>query len=205
MSARVEVFADVTCPFTHVGLRRLLQRRHELGRDDVRLVLRAWPLELVNGQSLDAHAVAHKAEVLRAQVAPELFGHVDEAAFPRTNLPALALTSAAYERDDDTGEAVALALRDAVFEHGRDISDLVVLAAVAAAHGVTGAPWGDTTAVLLEYADGQRRGVRGSPHFFPPDGSSEFCPTLDITNVDGELHVEVDLEHFDAIAQRCFG
>ena len=28
----IEVFADVTCPFTHVGLRRFVERRGELGR-----------------------------------------------------------------------------------------------------------------------------------------------------------------------------
>ena len=32
----IEVFADVLCPFTHVGLRRLVARRTELGRDDPR-------------------------------------------------------------------------------------------------------------------------------------------------------------------------
>jgi hypothetical protein len=26
----IEVFADVRCPFTHVGLRRFVQRRHQL-------------------------------------------------------------------------------------------------------------------------------------------------------------------------------
>ena len=49
----LEVFADVCCPFTHVGLRRIVRRRAELGRDDVVLVVRAWPLELVNGVPLD--------------------------------------------------------------------------------------------------------------------------------------------------------
>ncbi len=204
MSARVEVFADVTCPFTHVGLRRLVQRRHELGRDEVRLVVRAWPLELVNGAPLDPHAVAHKADVLRSEVAPDLFAGVDESTFPATNLPALALTSAAYAVDDATGEAVALGLRDALFEAGRDISDPEVLASIAAEHGVSGSPWTDPAAVLAEYAEGQRRGVRGSPHFFPPDGTSEFCPTLEITNVDGHLHVKVDLDSFGHIVEACF-
>ena len=33
----VEVFADVLCPFAHVGIRRFVERRHAAGRDDVRL------------------------------------------------------------------------------------------------------------------------------------------------------------------------
>jgi hypothetical protein len=49
-SRLVEVFADVGCPFAHVGLRRFVERRDELGRDDVVLWVRAWPLELVNAR-----------------------------------------------------------------------------------------------------------------------------------------------------------
>lgn len=46
----VEVFADITCPFTHVGLRRLVRHRESVGRNDVVLRVRAWPLELVNDE-----------------------------------------------------------------------------------------------------------------------------------------------------------
>src|SRR3954464_13451066 len=48
---RIEVFADVACPFTHVGLCRLVARRRESNSDAV-LWVRAWPLELVNGEPL---------------------------------------------------------------------------------------------------------------------------------------------------------
>ena len=68
--ALVEVFADVACPFTHVGLRRLVARRAALGRDDVVLRVRAWPLELVNGRPLAADAVAEEVVELTASVAP---------------------------------------------------------------------------------------------------------------------------------------
>jgi hypothetical protein len=47
----VEVFADVSCPFAHVGLRRLVEQRDKLARDDIVLRVRAWPLELVNGST----------------------------------------------------------------------------------------------------------------------------------------------------------
>jgi hypothetical protein len=52
----IEVFADAGCPFTHVGLRRLVEHRDHAGRDDVVLRVRAWPLELVNGHPLDPFA-----------------------------------------------------------------------------------------------------------------------------------------------------
>ena len=38
--ATIEVFADITCPFTHVGLRRVAA---EFG-DQVQVRVRAWPL-----------------------------------------------------------------------------------------------------------------------------------------------------------------
>lgn len=198
----VEVFADVVCPFTHVGLCRLVQRRAELGRDDVRLLVRAWPLELVNGAPMDPVAVEGKIADLRAQVAPDLFTGFRRDAFPATSLPALALTAAAYERSIEAGEAVALEVRRLLFEEGADVADPAVLARVADAHGVE-VPQG-STAVERDYADGRERGVRGSPHFFPPSGVDVFCPTLDIERVDGHLVVHVDPARFDELVHACF-
>ena len=54
----VEVFADVVCPFAHVGLRRFVARRAELGRSRPLLLVRAWPLELVNAKPFDPASVA---------------------------------------------------------------------------------------------------------------------------------------------------
>ena len=48
----VTVYADVLCPFTHVGLRVLTQRRAAAGRDEPRLDVRAWPLEIINGAEI---------------------------------------------------------------------------------------------------------------------------------------------------------
>ena len=115
----VEVFADVCCPFTHVGLRRLVQRRDEVG-GDLELVVRAWPLELVNGAPLDGDLIAEEIEELRKQVAADLFVGFDRARFPATSLPALELAAAAYRRDMPSGERVSLTLREALFERGRE-------------------------------------------------------------------------------------
>jgi hypothetical protein len=41
----IEVFADVVCPFTHVGLRRLVAYRRQKHREDIAIRVRAWPLE----------------------------------------------------------------------------------------------------------------------------------------------------------------
>lgn len=201
----VEVFADIVCPFTHVGLHRLVERRAELGREDVRLLVRAWPLEIINGEPMDAEAVAHKASDLRRQVAPELFGGYDPASFAPTSLPALALTNAAYRQDLAIGEAVALRLRTLTFDDGVDVSKPEVLAQVATETGMTGTPGPeDDAAVLADLEDGRRRGVVGSPHFFTPDGEGLFCPALDIAQRDGGYAVEVDFENFASLMDLCF-
>ncbi len=199
----IEVFADVACPFTHVGLRRFVEHRTRLRRPDVVLAVRAWPLEVVNGQPLDSHVTAGRIADIREQVAPDLFSGFAESAFPATSLPALALTSAAYARDPQTGERVSLELRDLLFEQGRDIADPVVLAEVAAEHGVEVGD-ADVRRVHDDHAEGAARGVIGSPHFFTPSGDF-FCPALDVHHdASGRLAVAPDPARFDRFLSSCF-
>jgi predicted DsbA family dithiol-disulfide isomerase len=199
----VEVFADVACPFTHVGIRRFVERRAEAERDDVRLWIRGWPLEIVNGTPLDAHFIAEEVDDLRRQVAPTLFARFNEAAFPATALPALALAAAAYRDSLALGERVSLALRDALFERGLDIADEVVLAEIAADHDLSAFD-ADPDTVLADHAEGVRRGVIGSPHFFTPAGGF-FCPSLDVSrDARGHLRVFADPDAFDAFVATCF-
>jgi predicted DsbA family dithiol-disulfide isomerase len=199
----IEIFADVWCPFAHVGIRALVTRRRELGRDDVDLWIRAWPLELINSTPLDPHDVAHEVSALRAQVAASLFVGFDEHRFPATSMPALALAAAAYRRDTRTGEQVSLALRDALFEEGRDISDSQVLATIADSYGVGVATPHDHDSVLADWREGQRRGVKGSPHF-ACGGITEFCPSLDITkDDDGNLHIRANPAALEDFVARC--
>ena len=197
----IEVFADVRCPFTHVGLRRLVERREARGAG-VTLHVRAWPLELVNGAPLDATLIDEEIRALRAQVAPDLFTGFSPATFAATSLPALALTAAAYDRDLETGEAVALALRWALFEEGRDIADPEVLGDVAGRFDVT---WSDGDAaeeVLDEWSDGGHRGVVGSPHFFV-GGEGWFCPVLDISHDGDDLRVTESAAALDSLLERA--
>ncbi|MFN8026020.1 MAG: DsbA family protein [Acidimicrobiia bacterium] len=201
--AVLEVYADVTCPFTHVGLHRLTEERDRRGRPDLHLRVRAWPLELVNGVPMDAHAVAEKAAALRESVAPDLFAGVREDAFPVTTLPALAFTEAAYRVGPEAGEQAALVVRDLVFEEGRDVGDPAVLAATAAALGVPEPTDADRDAVLADYEAGRAKGVQGSPTFFV-HGHGFFCPTLDIHKVGDKLEVEFDRDAFDAFVAEVF-
>lgn len=196
----IEVFADVTCPFAYVGLVRLLDRRAEMQRDDV-IHVRAWPLELVNGEALTGPGIAHKVEELRRAVAPDLFGGFAADGFPSTSLPALALAATAARQSGRIGELVSLDLRRALFEEGRDVSQVAVLDEIARRHDVRG-PW-DAGAVLVDWREGQRRGVRGSPHWFV-DGHEYYCPTLRIEHPDGGLRVTMDPTRFEELVHDAF-
>jgi predicted DsbA family dithiol-disulfide isomerase len=195
----IVVFADVACPFTHVGLQRLVRERRARGGGPQLLVL-AWPLELVNGHPLDPAFIAEEVEDIRAQVAPDLFRGFDPAAFPASSLPALALTSRARAVGPELGEQVALALRHRLFEDGQDIADPDVLRAVAAAHGLEVPDAADAEAVHAEWRDGEARGVVGSPHFFAGE-HDWFCPALDIARQGEHLRIRFDVEGFDRFSR----
>jgi len=191
MRRRLEVFADITCPFTHVGLKRVLAQLEELGAD-VDLVVRAWPLEWVNGEIFDAEAISMKIGVLHDQLGVDDFVGFDPPSWPTTSIPALNLCAAATREGTAKGLEVALEVRAALFERGADISDLAVLAEIAAAHGLPTPGADPDPGVEADYEEGRRRGVRGSPDFWV--GETEFfCPSLDLSrNADGDL-----IAHFD--------
>ncbi len=200
----IEVYADIWCPFAHVGLCTVARRRELLGRDDVVIRVRAWPLELVNGAPLDPGTTDGHVDALRQQVAPELFTHFDAEHFPRTTLPALAVAAAAYHRSDQVGESVSFALRNALFEQGHDISRSDVLADATRAFGIGDIGSQEYTAVLDEWHQGQSRGVKGSPHFFCGEIEA-FCPSLTIARDQaGHLRVARDTEALDAFLTKCF-
>ena len=100
---------------------------------------------------------------MREQVEPDPFRGFDWDALPRSSLPALALVAAAYEVADVVGEQVRLALRNEVFEEGRDVADPAVLDQIAVTHGVVRRGPNHDRAVLADFEEGKRRGVRGAP------------------------------------------
>jgi predicted DsbA family dithiol-disulfide isomerase len=202
----VEVFADIACPFTHVGLRRLVGLRSRFGRSDVVLRARAWPLELVNGEPLAVGATSEKVARLRETVAPDLFVGFDPRRFPSTSMPALALAAAAYAQDDRTGEQVSLALRNTLFEDGLDVADPAVLASIAQRFALPPQPESDRSheSVRADWREGIARGVLGSPHFFV-GGRGFFCPSLDIHERDGTLDLAVDTAAFTEFVAAVFG
>ena len=199
----IEVFADVVCPFTHVGLQRLVAYRQQLGRDDVAIRVRAWPLELVNGERVPRDLLVEEIAELQHTVAPDLFTAVDAERFPMSTLPALALAATAYRSDVETGERVSLALREALFEEGRDLTEPAELLRIGQLASLDDLRAGEAD-VQADYEEGRARGVIGSPHFFV-DGEGFFCPTLAIERVEGQLNIAFDAKGFDEFMHRCFG
>ena len=179
----VEVFADILCPFTHVGLHTLIDRRTERGLSEPRLRIRAWPLELINGKPLDPHHIDAEIVALRGSVRPDLFAGFSIDTFPMTSMAAFALTAAADRSGDPVViEEVGMALRDALFEQGLDIGRPEVVEAIARRFSLEPLNPDDTAAaVRADWDEGSSRGVVGSPHFFTDDGGSWFCPGLNIS------------------------
>lgn len=200
----LEVYSDVWCPFAYVGITAALEERLRRGRSDVGIVMRAWPLELINGSPLDATMTGHHIDDLRSQVAPALFAGFDPRTFPTTTLPALSLAASAYGRNVQTGEEVSMALRRALFEDGLDLSDAQVLRQVATAWDLEQVDTNDVTAVRSDWDSGSDRGVQGSPHFFFGE-TDVFCPTLDIQHDDtGHLVLTRNRERLNSFLDVCF-
>lgn len=195
----IDVFADVSCPFAHFSLRRFSERRRLAGANNVRLRVYAWSLELANGEPLGADKVAEEICDLRAQVAHDLFAAFEPSSFPTTTTSVLAAATLAYRDGTKVGEAFNFDVRDALFEQGRCVGDPEVLAEIAARHGLHVPDALEAQAAVdADYAEGLRRGVVGSPHFFV-DNEAFFCPVLDIERQGEHLRINIDgtdLEHF---------
>ncbi len=200
----IEVFADVGCPFAHMGLSMLVAERDQRKRSDVNLWVRAWPLEIVNGSGFDADVVAGKADALRSQLGTGRFHEFDGSAYASTFIPAMELTAVAYEADPQVGEAVALEVRELTFERGVDVADPAVLADLAHRHGIDAPDPADRTRVEADLAEGRERGVVGSPHFFVA-GVDAFCPALDIDSGDAGLQVSVARNGLESLLLTAFG
>ncbi len=204
----IEVFADVVCPFTHIGLKRLVEERSRVARNDVHLRICAWPLEVVNAKPVEAEFIAEEIEAISGQVDGDYFPGFSVSSFPDSSIGALALASAGYGVDDPTGEAISLELRRQLFNEGVNIADPQVLAGIAGRHGVSFDEHdveAHTAVVMGEYERGKERGVIGSPHFFT-ERDDYFCPALKIQRDSaGQLEVASDPVEFGSFLRDCMG
>lgn len=201
----IEVFADIWCPFTHVGLRALTELRRQRRRDDVVFRFRAWPLELVNGSPMSCERTEHHVHDLRDQIDDTMFCGLDPSCFPSSTLEALALAASADAIELRLGEAMNLRLREALFEQGLDISQPEVLASIAAEFDVSLPDDTDRARVRADWDEGRARGVVGSPHFFCGD-DEVFCTALSISRDEqSALHIAYDVAGMTAFFDQCVG
>lgn len=188
--SRVEVFADISCPFAHVGLRVAAQRAKDRGLA-VDWVVRAWPLEWVNEQPLKGVDVSPKVQALRQQLGPDHFASFNPNTFPTSTISALNLVAMGYEVDNQSGLSLSLDIRRALFEDGADLS--TALEGLATSYGLPAPPAEPLPAVLNDFDAGKERGVVGSPHFY--SGRSDFfCPSLSLSK-DASGHLVAEIDH----------
>lgn len=187
----VTVYADVVCPFATFTLRGLRVTRQRLGLD-VRIDLRAYPLEMVNRRPHDLGLIELEKPVLA-----ELEAHLgwrrwraDPSTWPVTSL--LALEAVQAVKRPEVGGLIASdeldnALRRALFLDSRCIALLPVIlevaeecpdmdrAALAAdlMHGL------GRVDVMEQYAYIERKDVEASPQVFTPDGQKWINPGME--------------------------
>jgi len=200
----IEIFADVWCPFAYVGIRRVFEYRDEIGRSDVPIIVRSWPLELVNDAPMAQAKALGNCDALRRQVAADQFANTELSNFPSTTLDALTLIAQAYEQDVSAGEKASIVVREAIFERGDDVADESMLQRIASSLGVSYVPDADHVLVRHDWEEGKARGVVGSPHFF--NGSvGVFCPSLQLTRTeDSGLIIQANAEKLAAFLKTCF-
>jgi predicted DsbA family dithiol-disulfide isomerase len=200
----IEVFADIWCPFTHVGLKLVAAQLGERGRQDVTIRVRSWPLEWVNGRPMDPNATLDHINELRDHVSTEFFVGFDASRFPHSTVPVLALVAHAYAAELQLGQAVSFEVRDWLFEQGLDVSEPDTLAALARSFGLGPPDPDDYATVVSEWKEGRHRDVAGSPHFFCA-GANVFCPSLQISknSQSGGRTIQTNLSRLQAFLDRC--
>lgn len=200
----IEVFADIWCPFTHVGLKLVAGQLRERGREDVGIRVRSWPLEWVNGRPMDPNATLDHINELRGHVASELFVGFDASSFPHSTVPVLALVACAYRAELKMGQALSFEVRDWLFERGLDVSEPDTLADLSRSFGLGLPDPDDYATVVSDWKEGRRRDVAGSPHFFCA-GTSVFCPSLQISKnpLSGDTTIQTNLSRLQAFLDRC--
>jgi predicted DsbA family dithiol-disulfide isomerase len=185
----VDVWSDIHCPWALVCLARMRAARDQLGRADVIINPRPWPLEWVNERGTPHDIVPVEAIVLAGEE-PDLFSAYDNPSWPSTFLPAFELVAAARRVGGaSVAEEVDFALRLAFF---RDAIDVSIAAGLRQALEIAGAE-GPLPAeeimqtwyagpvrrdVLTEYEISKTLPIQGSPQIFWPNSETHHNPGL---------------------------
>jgi predicted DsbA family dithiol-disulfide isomerase len=192
----VTVYGDLMCPFASLAIAGLRAARDRLGRD-VRLDIRAFPLELVNHGPHDFGRLEAEKPLL-VSIAPSLGWRRwrgEPSSWPVTSLLPLEAVQTA-KRPSIGGlaasEELDSALRRALFVDSRCIALLPVILEVAEEcaqvdrYALSVALQGGTgrAEVFAQFAQQERGAVRGSPHVFTADGHDWLNPGVEIDHPD---------------------
>jgi predicted DsbA family dithiol-disulfide isomerase len=185
----IALYSDIGCPWSHVAVHRWHRARRRLGlANQIRLDVRAFPLEIFDSrptpkQTLDAEsAVLCEAEPDAGWQA----WHRPPYEYPVTTLPALEAVEAAKEQGLAGSEQLDRALRVAFFGASRCVSLRSVILEVAdGCDAVDATKLADALdegrarrAIMDQKAVAEESEVKGSPHFFLPDGSDWHNPGM---------------------------
>jgi predicted DsbA family dithiol-disulfide isomerase len=186
----IAVFSDLSCPWAHLAVYRLLAARQRLGLEgDVVLDHRAFPLELFNRRPTPRRIVSAEVPVVGA-LDPGAGWQVwqgDLATWPVTTLLALEAVQAAKEQGAAASERLDRGLRTAFFGQSRCISMRHVVLEVAAECGLDEGALADALdsgrarrAVFDQCAVASGGSVAGSPHVFLADGTEAHNPGIEM-------------------------
>lgn len=198
MTAVVEVWSDIHCPWALIAVHRLRAARDRHGLD-VTFAPRPWPLEWVNGHGTP-HAIVTTETAALASHEPGLFNRYADSSWPSTFLPAFELVAAA-ERVHGlrAAEDVDHALRLAFFRDGVDVSVLAGLRHALRLAAQTDPDLDVDRVVEVWMHDNPRSDVahafrrskelpiQGSPQIFWPDGTTTHNPGMTDHSWSGDL------------------
>lgn len=201
-TAVVTAFTDVMCAWSTLAFHRFYRARSAAGLDgqvflDPQLFLledvneTAWSISVIEAEKPVVAALAEELELRPWQR--------DISEFPVTSLPANEAVHAAKDQSPTAAEQLDMALRMAFWRDSRCISMLHEILDVAA-----GCEDVDVDRLREALDDGRARGammrtyrtrserVRGSAHFFLPDGSEVHNPGIAMHEVGRTGYVVVD-------------
>lgn len=191
----VVVFADIGCPWAHAAVHRFYETRARLGLEEIVLDVRAFPLEVFNSRPTPKRTLDAEIPVaggLSPDAGWQLWAR-QPFEYAVTTLPAMESVYAAKVQSVRGAETLDRLLRKAFFGESRTISMRHVILDVARS-----VPELDLDRLAKDLDSGTFRrnlfddfelaktsAVKGSPHFFAPDGSDFHNPGV-------KLHWEGD-------------
>ncbi|TDU88109.1 putative DsbA family dithiol-disulfide isomerase [Kribbella voronezhensis] len=185
----IQVWSDLLCPFAHVAIHRLWETRAKLGLEEVvGFDHHVFPLELFDGphprRGTDTEAVG------LGQIAPEagfrVWAQADDL-YPHTVLLAAEAVLAAKAQSLRASELLDRALRVGFWLESKSISHRGAILEIASGLDLDRARLTEDLdngtyrrAVMDDFAISQGEEVKGSPHLFLADGSSEHNPGITV-------------------------